>query len=670
MIATGAIAASVFASMLAGIRPVPAFRPVLAQAPGQDEPFQRPPVFRGGTTFVSVDVYPRQDGRVIEGLTKDDFEVIEDGKAQTVETFQFIKYETALVDDERRDPTSFADSERQAADPRNRLFVVYLDPYSIEIDAIDVKSTVMTFLERTIGARDLFGVMTPEMQVSTLTFGRRLETVEDDLDQFWREILRDGQKKDWPRTPFEMKMTECVYGDSDAFRALARVFRQDILLTNLENLAARLAGLREERTNILFISAGWMPVKGNERITAGMRRPTVPQIGTGPTGRLGIGNQQPYSMERSWCDQQLARLASIDFEQRFHDLVIDARQGNVTFHPVDVSGLEVDDGGLLGPAGTLKTLAENTDGLAIVNTNDVVGAVRRLTNSLAGMYLLGYYSGNPTNDGRYREIRVRVKRPNVEVSARQGYFAPTAAMVAAAERAAANPPAPPTAVDEELARLARARPEAELFAYATTTGQELLITAELSSREMESGRWRLGAEVKATVQPASGGGALVGTSRIDSGARVTTLTVPTSGTTGPWKVDLKISRAGDVLDSSTSVSHPVGPLFADPVLFRANPSPRAPLRPVADFQYRRSERVRVEWRTLKAVLDRQSRLLDSKGQALPLTVALSERDDGGVTTVIADLNLAPLIEGNYVIELTGSAGTETQRALVAFKVVR
>jgi hypothetical protein len=160
------------------------------------------------------------------------------------------------------------------------------------------------------------------------------------------------------------------------------------------------------------------------------------------------------------------------------------------------------------------------------------------------------------------------------------------------------------------------------------------------------------------------------TTKIEPGGRVATLAVPTTGTTGPWTIDLRVSGAGEVLDSSVSITRPAGPLLTEPMLFRANPSPRAPLKPVADRQYRRSERIHVEWRMLKIASDLEARLLDAKGAPLPLAVSISERDDPDGKTVLAGLTLAPLIEGSYVIELTGSAGTETQRALVAFKVVR
>jgi hypothetical protein len=312
-------------------------------------------------------------------------------------------------------------------------------------------------------------------------------------------------------------------------------------------------------------------------------------------------------------------------------------------------------------------LAENTDGIAVFNTNDVAGAVRKLTNSLSAVYLLGYYSTNAANDGRYRQIKVRLKQGKADVSARPGYFAPTAVLAAAASRA--TPAAPPTAIDDELGRLARIRPDADLFSYAAADGTQVTVVAELSSREVESGRWKNGGHVKATVQ-AAGGPASTVTAAIDPGARVAALTVPTGGTSGPWKVDVRVSNNAQVLDSSVSATRPSGPIYADPLLFRANPSPRAPLKPVADFQFRRSERIHVEWRALKTLTGHAAKLLDAKGQPLSVEPALTGRDDDGRAVVVLDLNLAPLSEGSYVIELTGTAGSDQERELLAFRIVR
>jgi hypothetical protein len=130
------------------------------------------PVFRGGVNFVSVDAFPRRDGKVIEGLTAQDFQIFEDGRPQKVDTFQFIRIETNPVDSDRRDPSSQAEGDRAARDPRNRVFVVYLDlAHTTLAGSHAARQPVVDFLTRTIGRTDVFGVMTAETPAGQLDVG-------------------------------------------------------------------------------------------------------------------------------------------------------------------------------------------------------------------------------------------------------------------------------------------------------------------------------------------------------------------------------------------------------------------------------------------------------------------------------------------------------------------
>src|SRR5918993_830582 len=76
-------------------------------APPQDP--QRP-VFRAGTNLVRVDAYPSKDGKIIQGLKVADFELLEDGVPQKIDSFQFIEYEQHTPSSERRDPNSQRDA--------------------------------------------------------------------------------------------------------------------------------------------------------------------------------------------------------------------------------------------------------------------------------------------------------------------------------------------------------------------------------------------------------------------------------------------------------------------------------------------------------------------------------------------------------------------------------
>ena len=98
---------------------------------------------------------------------------------------------------------------------------------------------------------------------------------------------------------------------------------------------------------------------------------------------------------------------------------------------------------------SLRTLAENTDGRAIVNRNDIVTGMKQITRDSSAYYLIGYNSVQAPTDGKFHEIKVKVKRSGVQVRARRGYWALNREEVA---RATAPPkPALPKPVEAALA---------------------------------------------------------------------------------------------------------------------------------------------------------------------------------------------------------------------------
>ena len=94
---------------------------------------------------------------------------------------------------------------------------------------------------------------------------------------------------------------------------------------------------------------------------------------------------------------------------------------------------------------------------------------------------------------------------------------------------------------------------------------------------------------------------------------------------------------------------------------RARPTRRrSPSTVVAGAEYRRTERVHIEWPILKPLDRREARLLGRDGQPLAVAVAVTEREVDGRPSLSADATLGPLAPGDYVIELTvGAAGATT-----------
>ena len=107
----------------------------------------------------------------------------------------------------------------------------------------------------------------------------------------------------------------------------------------------------------------------------------------------------------------------------------------MSFYPIDPRGLTAVDASdsstrlaerITTPAmlrrrqDSLRTLAETTDGLAMLNSNDLRKQLRRIADDLTSYYLLGYYSTNSKLDGKFRSIKVRSKRPGIEIRCAAG----------------------------------------------------------------------------------------------------------------------------------------------------------------------------------------------------------------------------------------------------------
>ncbi len=637
------------------------------QSPPQS---QQRPVFRSGAVFVSVDAYPRKDEKVVEGLTKADFEISEDGKPQSVEQFEFIRVSPITSDDERRDPTSIADSNRQAADPRNRVFVVYLDIFNTTLFGGNyARAPIVEFLNRSIGQHDLFAVMTPELPVTALTFARRSETLDAELRKHGDWAEGPDRKIVTPRNQYEGRLMVC---GTDG-EALVRAYRKDQTVRSVEQMIDRLGGLRDERKNILFISEGWsLPAA---RVGASRSAyPSTPTIGVGPTGRLGMGTSMSGDSDRAWCDAQYAAYSGIDYATRFRELVNRAVRANVAFYPIDVGGLRAPTGGVplnMAPVEMLRDLASGTDGRAVTSTNDLVAGVRRIADELSAFYLLGYYSSNGEADGRFRRIDVKVKQPGVKVSARRGYYAPTAEMRKAELEAASRPIRETTAVDLELGRLSRLRADARLYTSAVVAPSGFDVVVELAAAEMS--RRPTGGTVTVRISPKGGGtGEARAEASLEPGMRGVLVKVPSTeaGAQG-WRIRARVEGGEEPLDDEIALASPAPVAWiGEPTVFRGGAGPRSPLRPVADFKFFRTERVRVEWTLSKPIDDRTARLLSRRGDAMPVPVTLVERVDGGRTVLAADVILAPLADGDYVIEATVTASGEKIQKLLAFRVVR
>ena len=112
---------------------------------------QQLPRFRAGANLVRVDAYVTADGKPVSDLTVDDFEVLEDGVAQKVESFQLIQPRGPAPVSALREPNTVAESRQMASDPAARLFVIFMDIWHVQIEgSYHAKAPIMAMLGRVI----------------------------------------------------------------------------------------------------------------------------------------------------------------------------------------------------------------------------------------------------------------------------------------------------------------------------------------------------------------------------------------------------------------------------------------------------------------------------------------------------------------------------------------
>jgi hypothetical protein len=298
----------------------------------QPPPQQRPPVFRAGANFVYVDVYPRQDGRIVEGLTLDDFEILEDGKPQKAETLLFVRVEPT-PEAERRDPNNTREMMQMVADPTNRAFVVYLDYLHVSTEgAYNIRLPLVRALDSIVGPNDLFAVTTPNDQPRHIVFGRRTTTLEGDLAKYWPWGLRNSIASD-RNDPEEERLRQCfsrpsASGDewrtrdqdgaeAPLYELLIERRREDRTLTSLENFVRYLGGMREARTTLVIVTDGWRLFRADRGLSeeAGKQRVQSPGIVT-RGGQMSPLTTASGIADPASCNSELLRLAEIDNERR------------------------------------------------------------------------------------------------------------------------------------------------------------------------------------------------------------------------------------------------------------------------------------------------------------------------------------------------------------------
>ena len=160
----------------------------------------------------------------------------------------------------------------------------------------------------------------------------------------------------------------------------------------------------------------------------------------------GDGTDAQQNSANKEMQKQPEEFADADLARELADLTRSANRANTTIYTIDPRGLVGmgDIGDNVDPQqwnefirksqDSLRVLAEETGGIAVVNQNDFGKALKRIDAETSDYYVLGYYSKNPDRMKRRRQVEVKVARANMSGWARKEYvLKPTPAPVSSSK---------------------------------------------------------------------------------------------------------------------------------------------------------------------------------------------------------------------------------------------
>jgi VWFA-related protein len=627
---------------------------------------QQPPTFRARIDSISVDVIVTdRQGNPVPELTADDFEIREAGKPQKIDTFKHIVQDDSQDASPPRELQSFEDQRRETAKDNNRLYVIFLDDYHVRKgNSLRIRQELASWVSR-LAPRDLVAIMYPLLPAAAITFSRNHDGTAVELMAF------EGRKYDYtPKNPLEARFQMM----SPEYQEL---MRNEATFSALESVCAYLGSLRDGRKTVLLVSEGM-----SSSVPAGVR--TRGAITSQPT-TTGMNN---------------TLAATADLFSQMRDLFVEAARANTAIYTLDPRGLAPSEFGiddnvdsnadrniLNESMDTLRSIAGETDGRAIVGRNNPIPELERMRRDNSQYYLMSYTSSIAPRDGKFHPIDVRLKtRKGLEIRARKGYWAYSAADI---ERASAPPkPLPPRDVSDALEDLAvvttsGARKPAAHFLSAVRGGaQDAIVTYVWeSTAPMSTPAADIPDRVTIIAHSIQGDVLFKGPVPKTDGLLPAGGRVSFDAPAGSVRVQTVTENArGSRLDSDTvvldipafksedlTVSTPVvfrGRTVRDLQLVRANPSPV----PAATRAFSRSERLLLRFEIYGPSDPAPTvtmRLLNNQGNSMAAFPAPVRTPAGAYES---EFGLSAFPPGEYLIEISLSAGSKTARKLLGIRV--
>lgn len=378
-------------------------------------PGAQQPTFRASVDLVTTDVVVRDArGQFVPTLGVQDFAVFEDGVPQKIASLVLVHGGRSVeLGHPPAQPGAREGIIVPPAQPRpdtaGRIFILFIDDLHLAFSQTgSLKSVLKTIRTSLIHPGDRFAIVStgPSSIAVDLTYD--LRTLDQAIDRISGAGLTPG---------------DVIHGGETAEGPTEVRYRAHVAFRTAYDLVQKLDAVRNSRKVLVYVSNGYD------------FDPFAASRGKASQSRQGgrAGQDLPEGDASDLWNRQGRQFADADLARELADLTRQANRANVSINTIDPRGL------VAGPdisesldstewqdhvrksTDSLRVLAEQTGGVAVVSRNDFDRAIKQIDAETSDYYLLGYYSSNADPLRRTRRIEVKVNRPGLRALYRTGY---------------------------------------------------------------------------------------------------------------------------------------------------------------------------------------------------------------------------------------------------------
>jgi VWFA-related protein len=376
--------------------------------------------FRSETVLIQVPaVVTEKSGAHVHNLTRDDFQVFENGKLQKISSFEEVITDNSPFKVLPATPGEFTNLSIEAGKPRS-VVVIALDTVNTPfLDQAYARQQLVKYLGNNLDSGQALAMV--------IITSRGLKVIQG-LTSDPKNLLAAMKKLSGEIPAMQNIDTDARVAANDTFGLYSTPF--SITQSSLDDFVREgdilYAQFQQENaietTMKSFLSLAWSLSGIPGRKTLIWATGSFPFYMDSPSALPGGRTAEVYERAMQALNDAEVSVYPVDVRGLVNFMPgADASQraATGTAFAQQISGRAWLHNSTLD---TLRDFAETTGGRAFYNSNDVAGGFRRATDDASSYYMLAYYLDTHNTKPGWRELKVKLEKKGYEVRARKGFL--------------------------------------------------------------------------------------------------------------------------------------------------------------------------------------------------------------------------------------------------------